>query len=296
SLIRVSAMRVVGGFATDVVTEDAEIAFRINTAGYRSLYVNEVIGRGLMPHDLESLKKQRWRWAFGNAQILRLNWRELLFGRVFSWRQKLGYLVHLTAWFNFNLIPCLSLIIVGVLAFFGKMQPLHPYIAVTSWFTLATFTVLRFGTLFYSLRRAGHRLGEIWLAYFTHLGMGWVCSASWLKCVFTPLTPFVRTNKFLEGNVTGILRTMIVELLLGIALLMACVMLTVSDFMFSPILALVMGVTQFFVLWVNRQLCHTFGITAGLQEEIVARRELLTDQVELQATLESSIPQPAILN
>jgi cellulose synthase/poly-beta-1,6-N-acetylglucosamine synthase-like glycosyltransferase len=265
SLIRVTAMKAVGGFDTNVVTEDAEIGFRLNAAGYRSLYVNDVIGRGLMPHDLESLKKQRWRWAFGNAQILRLNWRKLLFGRGLGWRQKLGYLIHLTAWFNFNLIPCLSLILVGVLAFFHKMQAPHPYIAIVSWFTLATFTVLRFGTLFYSLRRAGHRPGEIWLAYFTHLGLGWICSVSWLKCVFTPQTPFLRTNKFLTPRVPGMARTVLMEMSLGIALLMACVMLTVSDFVFSPVLAMIMGITQFFVLWVGQQVRHTFGITRALQ-------------------------------
>ena len=264
SLIRVAAMRAVGGFDTSVITEDAEIGFRLNAAGYRSLYVNEVIGRGLMPHDLESLKKQRWRWAFGNAQILRLNWRKLLFSRDLRWRQKLGYLIHLTAWFNFNLIPCLSLILVGILACTGRMQAVHPYIAITSWFTLATFTVLRFGTLFYSLRQAGHRLGEIWLAYFTHLGLGWICSASWLKCVFTPRAPFVRTNKFLD-RAPGVLRTVLMELSLGVALLAACVMLTLSDFTFSPVLAMVMGLTQFFVFWVDRQVRHTFGITSRLQ-------------------------------
>ena len=49
-----------------------------------------------------SLKRQRWRWAFGNAQILKLNWRGLLFGRELTLLQKAGFLIHLTAWFNFN--------------------------------------------------------------------------------------------------------------------------------------------------------------------------------------------------
>ena len=268
SLIRVSALRAVGGFDTTVVTEDAEIGFRLNVAGYRSLYANEVIGRGLMPHDLESLKKQRWRWAFGNAQILRLNWRKLLFSRRLRWRQKLGYLIHLTAWFNFNLIPCLSLIIVGILGFSQKMHMLHPYIAIVSWFTLATFTVLRFGTLFYSLRQAGHRHREIWLAYFTHLGLGWICMASWLKCVFTPEAPFIRTNKFLSRHAPSFPRAALVEILLGTALLAACLMLIHSRFTFSPVLAMVMGLAQFFVLWVNHQVRHTLGITHRLQAAV----------------------------
>jgi cellulose synthase/poly-beta-1,6-N-acetylglucosamine synthase-like glycosyltransferase len=268
SLFRVAAMRAVGGFDTQFITEDAEIGFRMNAAGFRTLYANEVIGRGLMPHDLESLKRQRWRWAFGNAQILRLNWRQLLFGRNLAWRQKLGCLIHLTAWFNFNLIPCAALILVGLLAFFHEMQPLDVYIVILSWFTLATFIVLRFGALFYSLHRAGHRLGEIWLAFFTHLGLGWIFSTSWLKCLFAPRAPFVRTNKFLAGNVTPFRRLVLVEFSFGVALLAACAMMIASDFdfVFSPLFVLLMGFSQLLVFWVAWQTRSTFNITSEMQE------------------------------
>ncbi len=97
SLINVAALKAVGGFDPSTITEDADLGFRLSVQGYRSVYVNETIGQGVMPHDLESLKKQRWRWAFGNAQILKLNWRRIALGRELTLRQRLGFLAHLTA-------------------------------------------------------------------------------------------------------------------------------------------------------------------------------------------------------
>jgi cellulose synthase/poly-beta-1,6-N-acetylglucosamine synthase-like glycosyltransferase len=105
SLINVAALKAVGGFDPSTITEDADLGFRLSLQGYQSVYVNETIGQGVMPHDLESLKKQRWRWAFGNAQILKLNWRHIVFGRELTRRQRLGFLAHLTAWFNFTCCP-----------------------------------------------------------------------------------------------------------------------------------------------------------------------------------------------
>ena len=273
SLISVKALRAVSGFNTSVVTEDAEIGLRMNMAGFRSVYANEVIGQGLMPHDLESLKKQRWRWAFGNAQILRLNWRQLLLCENLTWRQKIGYLVHLTAWFNFNLIPSLSLVLLAPLAWLDRMHPLQPFIVVVSGFTLATFMVLRFGTLLYSLRKAGYPLREIWLAFLTHLGLGWIFSASWINCLFSPRAPFVRTNKFLLLGMPGVLRAGLVEISFGCVLLVTAITLTLTDFVIGPIAALLMATSRFLVLWVGRQVRHTFDVTERLQNDIERRTE-----------------------
>ena len=271
TLIKVEALASVGGFDTEVITEDADLGLRMNVHGFQSIYVNEVIGHGLMPHDLESLKNQRWRWAFGNAQILKLNWRKILFGAELNWRQKLGYLAHLTAWFNFNLVPSLSLILLAPLAVTDAVTLTQHYIVILSGFTLATFMVLRFGTLFYSLRCEGYALREIWLAYLTHLGLGWIFSASWLKCLFDHRSPFVRTNKFLTSKLPGVLRITLVELSLGIALSLACVVLTITDFVLGPVAALLMCSARFLIYWVWLQTKRTFEITEQMRSTLLER-------------------------
>lgn len=271
SLIRVSALKSVCGFNTEVITEDTDLGFRLASRGIRTVYAHEVIGRGLMPHDLESLKQQRWRWAFGNAQILRRNWRDLLWGSNLTLRQKTGFLIHLTAWFNFNLLPSLTLILLAPFAALDFLHPWHPYLLVLSGFTLATFVALRFGTLFYSLRHEGHGLRGITLAFLTHLGLGWVFAASWIKCLIDHRSPFVRTNKFVRAAVPGILRTTLIEATLGIALLGASVILTLNDFFIAPIAALVIGVGRFLVYWVWWQARATLRLTTELGREALDR-------------------------
>ena len=265
SLINVAALRAVDGFSEKMITEDADLGFRLTLHGFKSIYVHEPIGYGVMPHDLESLKKQRWRWAFGNAQILKFNWRHILFSRELRCRQKIGFLAHLTAWFNFNLIPSLSLILLAPLALLDMLTALQHYIIVLCWFTLVTFMALRFGTLFYGLRRDGHSLREIWLAYFTHLGLGWIFSSSWLRCLWDHRSPFVRTNKFVTRSVSGIILTASVELVLGCALLAVAILLAVAQFWRSSVAAFFMVGSLFGVVWVWHQTRHTFRLTHRLQ-------------------------------
>lgn len=268
TLIRVAALRAVGGFDEQVVTEDAELGLRLNLHGYRTVFADEVVGQGLMPHDLESLKKQRWRWAFGNAQILKANWRRLVLGSELNWRQKLGCFAHLTAWFNFNLIPSLSLVGLGLAAALGPLQPLQPVLVVTSWFTLVTYFLLRFVTIFTALRRDGHGLRDILSAYVTHVGLGWIFSLSWLKCLWNHREPFIRTNKFLGQRVPGLISTAFTELCVGIALLLAAASLAWADFFFGPLLALLMSGARFAIVWVARQVGHTFEFTEALLAKV----------------------------
>jgi hypothetical protein len=128
--------------------------------------------------------------------------------------------------------------------------------------------VLRFGTLFYSLRHEGHSLREIWLAYLTHLGMGWVFSASWLKCLFDHRSPFVRTNKFLTAGMPGLLRTTFAELSLGVALSLACAVLTFADFVLGPVAALLMCSARFLIYWVWLQTKHTLAVTERMTRKV----------------------------
>ncbi len=131
--------------------------------------------------------------------------------------------------------------------------------------------VLRFGTIFYSLRRDGHKLREIWLAYLTHIGLGWIFSASWIKCLFDHRSPFVRTNKFLGAVMPGPLRATVVELSLGVCLLAACAVLAFTDFIFGPIAAMTMGVARFLVYWVWQQTQYTRRLSSERLASLTGR-------------------------
>ncbi|MHC5729207.1 MAG: glycosyltransferase family 2 protein, partial [Nostoc sp.] len=53
----------VGGISSHSITEDMNTAMRLHSAGWKSIYHNELLAEGLAPDDLSSTLKQRRRWA-----------------------------------------------------------------------------------------------------------------------------------------------------------------------------------------------------------------------------------------
>jgi glycosyltransferase involved in cell wall biosynthesis len=73
-LMRRDAMKELNDWATWCICEDSELGLRLMKAGYRTVYVNQVLGQGIVPDDFAAYKKQRSRWAYGAIQILRRHW------------------------------------------------------------------------------------------------------------------------------------------------------------------------------------------------------------------------------
>ena len=82
SLIRRAALERAGGWAEWCLTEDSELAIRIHAVGYRSVYVTEPYGRGLIPETFEGYRRQRYRWTYGPVQEFQRHWRLFLPGRL----------------------------------------------------------------------------------------------------------------------------------------------------------------------------------------------------------------------
>lgn len=70
-IIRKSVLVESGGWDEQCLTEDAEMGLRVAAHGYVGSFVNTSYGRGVMPLDYPSLRRQRYRWAFGGAQMFR---------------------------------------------------------------------------------------------------------------------------------------------------------------------------------------------------------------------------------
>jgi len=75
--------------ATISVTEDMATSMRLHGLGWRSVYHDEVLAKGLAPEDLPTMLTQRLRWAQGTMQVM---FRENpLVQRSLSWGQRLMY-------------------------------------------------------------------------------------------------------------------------------------------------------------------------------------------------------------
>jgi len=113
-LIRRSALEQIGGWNPNVVTEDAEASLRMLARGHAGVYVPRAYGHGLMPLSFDGLKKQRFRWALGGVQILRLHWRRLLQpgqGEGLTFAQRVHYVLGNVQWFGDVLMFCFTLLL-----------------------------------------------------------------------------------------------------------------------------------------------------------------------------------------
>ena len=98
AVVRVAALRDVGGVATDTITEDIHTTIRLHRRGWRTTYHNEVLARGLAASDAATYQLQRHRWGTGAMQVLRTE--NPLFVSGLSLGQRLSYASTLLGWFD----------------------------------------------------------------------------------------------------------------------------------------------------------------------------------------------------
>jgi cellulose synthase/poly-beta-1,6-N-acetylglucosamine synthase-like glycosyltransferase len=98
AMVRVTALRDVGMVATETITEDIHTTIRMNRRGWKAIYHNEVLARGLAPTDASQYMLQRHRWALGAMQVIRME--NPLTGRGLTFGQRLAFASTLFGWFD----------------------------------------------------------------------------------------------------------------------------------------------------------------------------------------------------
>jgi len=74
---RRSAVRDIGFWSPDKLTEDVDITWRLHLAGWEVRFEARALCWILMPETLRGLWRQRLRWAMGGMQVVFSNWRKL---------------------------------------------------------------------------------------------------------------------------------------------------------------------------------------------------------------------------
>lgn len=88
----------VGGYPTDTITEDMALGLLLQDAGYKTLFINEMLVLGLTASTYTDLVIQRDRWCRGNLQVTRLY--KPLRRRGLRFMQKLAYLDGMIYWYT----------------------------------------------------------------------------------------------------------------------------------------------------------------------------------------------------
>ncbi len=120
---RISEFDLIGGMSSSSITEDMNTAMRLHSAGWQSVYHNELLAEGLAPDDLVSTLKQRLRWAQGTIQVL-LQENPLTKSGLSFW-QRLQYFQTMYSYFSgfFTLI----FICCPIIFFFTDIIPVSAY-------------------------------------------------------------------------------------------------------------------------------------------------------------------------
>jgi cellulose synthase/poly-beta-1,6-N-acetylglucosamine synthase-like glycosyltransferase len=207
---RREAIESAGGWQSDTLTEDVDLSFRAQLAGWRALYLPEIEAPAELPPQMAAFKRQQARWATGAAQCLvKLAgslWRGHLkpraerptgSGETLSWAARLEGLLHLSVWAAHPM--SLVLLILTLPMLLGQ-------ISIT--FNLTIFWLVALGPIFaYALSQ--RHLYPDWkrrMAYMpvlALLGTGLALSntLSIARGLFGWELPFRRTPKFhIEGR------------------------------------------------------------------------------------------------
>lgn len=256
SVIRREALVKAGGWQDSTITEDVELGLRLKNAGFKGVYVPKALGRGLMPTDISALKTQRERWIHGNMQTLKIffktSWKNINF------KQSLGILALLTAWYNFMLVPVLALVFSTLVGFISH-SPILLDIQMISlgslWFSVVG-TFLFFLIAFINRKRPTRNAVG---AFLVHMSLLWEGAISWVACLVNTKLIFKRTNKF---PLTSSWSHFIPGMAPGFILFGTGILLWLNGEFYLSLLSFFLAPLGLTVLFLKKQLENTAKLTA----------------------------------
>lgn len=181
-----------GGWQHDTLTEDLDLSYRAQLAGWRFVYVPLVAAPAEVPPDIAAFKSQQHRWAKGSVQVARKLARPILRSNQ-PLRVKLEALAHLTGNTGYPLVLALAVLL-----------PLSVTHATRfgGWWHLVMFVLCTASVLFFydrSQRALGRgvraRLRDVPAAMSLGIGMCVSQSSAVLEGLFQDTGEFVRTPK-----------------------------------------------------------------------------------------------------
>lgn len=221
SVYKMNVLNEIGGFRHEALTEDADAGLRIYKAGYRGVYIDRPIGHGLIPYDIEAYRRQKGRWAVGNAQSIRL--LIPLFGKI-SFKSWIGFLAHLTAWDHLNFLP--FAVLAGYAIVVTPLIPttgLHRLLLDVAFVSVIVTILSKFFLLLATLKGEERAFSRAIRAFFVHMGMTFLYSEALMTFFMKKDRVFERTNKFILNSMPNLLKNTYKELFLGLWFLIGAI-------------------------------------------------------------------------
>jgi cellulose synthase/poly-beta-1,6-N-acetylglucosamine synthase-like glycosyltransferase len=103
-----------GGWQHDTITEDLDLSYRAQLAGWRFVYRENVVTPAELPEDVSAFRAQQFRWAKGTVQCARKLMKRILTSPL-TVSQRVEAFFHLTPHFAYPLMVFLSILLLPAL-------------------------------------------------------------------------------------------------------------------------------------------------------------------------------------
>ncbi len=111
---RRTAIETAGGWQHDTLTEDLDLSYRAQLAGWRFVFLEDLVAPAEIPVEMNGFKTQQYRWARGSVQTC-LKLLPRLMRSPIPRRTKVEAFFHLTAHFHYPALLVLALVMVPAL-------------------------------------------------------------------------------------------------------------------------------------------------------------------------------------
>jgi len=132
-----------GGWQHDTLTEDLDLSYRTQLAGWRFVFLPTLVSPAEVPVEMNSFKSQQHRWAKGSIQTCMKNLPQILAAPIPT-HAKIEAFFHLTANFNYLLMIVLSILMFPAMYVRYNMGWTEMLLIDVPFFFAATFSVANF--------------------------------------------------------------------------------------------------------------------------------------------------------
>jgi cellulose synthase/poly-beta-1,6-N-acetylglucosamine synthase-like glycosyltransferase len=119
---RKEAIGTSGGWQHDTLTEDLDLSYRAQMAGWKFVYRDDVVTPAELPEDVSAFRAQQFRWAKGTVQTARKLMARVLTSDL-TLAQRVEAFFHMTPHFAYPLMVLLSVLLLPALILMPATNP-----------------------------------------------------------------------------------------------------------------------------------------------------------------------------